>query len=170
MDAAMLMMMRTDYDRIQMKDVTATAGVALGTTYRYFTSKDHLMAEALLRWSEGFPPDPPVSAGRSVDQLKLAFRLAVRAFEPHPTVYGALVLLQAATDPYAVASFDRFALGQTEAFGRFLPRIAPKRRAQIVMVMSAVLDVQLRNWTVGRLSIGDVYRNLDAAAELVLRD
>jgi AcrR family transcriptional regulator len=169
-DAAMLMMMRTDYDRIQMKDVTAAAGVALGTTYRYFASKDHLMGEALVRWSEGFPTDPPVSSGRSVEQLKLAFRLAVRAFEPHPTVYGALVVLQASTDPNAVAAFDRFAVRQTQAFERFLPRIAPQRRAQIVMVMSAVLDVQLRSWTVGRLTIVEVYRNLDAAADLLLRD
>jgi 16S rRNA A1518/A1519 N6-dimethyltransferase RsmA/KsgA/DIM1 with predicted DNA glycosylase/AP lyase activity len=128
------------------------------------------MAEALVRWSEGFPPDPPASAGRSVEQLKLAFRLAVRAFEPHPTVYGALAVLQASADPHAVSAFDRFAVRQTEAFERFLPRIAPKRRTQIVMVMSALLDVQLRRWTLGRISIGEVYRNLDAAAELVLKD
>ena len=43
-----------DYDSLQMKDITAAAGVALGTTYRYFNSKDHLVAEALLAWSEQF--------------------------------------------------------------------------------------------------------------------
>ena len=43
-----------DYDSLQMKDITAAAGVALGTTYRYFSSKDHLVAEALLAWSEQF--------------------------------------------------------------------------------------------------------------------
>ena len=169
-DAAMGMMLRIEYDKIQMKDVTAAAGVALGTTYRYFASKDHLMSEALLRWSEGFPTDPPVSGGRSVDQLKLAFRLAARAFEPHPTMYGALVVLQASTDPHAIEAFDRFASTQTTAFERFLPRIAPARRNRIVMVMSAVLDVQLRNWAVGRIAIADVYRNLDASADLLLRD
>jgi len=33
-----------------------------------------------------------------------------------------------------------------------------------------VLDVQLRNWAVGRIAIADVYRNLDASANLLLRD
>jgi len=168
--AAVGMMLTTEYDRIQMKDVTAAAGVALGTTYRYFTSKDHLMGEALLAWSERFPTEPPSWKGRSVDQLKLAFWLAVRAFEPHPTVYGALVRLQAATDPPAVAAWQRFSERQLGAFEGFLPRIAPERRSQIVLVMSAVLDVELRNWVVGRVPIAHVYRTLDMTAELILGD
>jgi AcrR family transcriptional regulator len=32
------------YDAVQMRDVAARAGVALGTIYRYFSSKDHLLA------------------------------------------------------------------------------------------------------------------------------
>ena len=43
-----------DYERIQVKDVADEAGVALGTLYRYFNSKDHLFALALLDWASGF--------------------------------------------------------------------------------------------------------------------
>ena len=49
-----------DYESLQMKDITAAAGVALGTTYRYFSSKDHLVAEALLAWSEQFKRESDV--------------------------------------------------------------------------------------------------------------
>ena len=52
--ATVQLMSVKDYDSLQMKDITAAAGVALGTTYRYFSSKDHLVAEALLAWSEQF--------------------------------------------------------------------------------------------------------------------
>ena len=52
--ATVQLMVHTDYDSLQMKDITAEAGVALGTTYRYFNSKDHLVAEALLAWAEQF--------------------------------------------------------------------------------------------------------------------
>src|SRR5439155_18432285 len=44
--AAAQFMVATDYDRIQVKDVADAAGVALGTLYRYFNSKDHLFAFA----------------------------------------------------------------------------------------------------------------------------
>ena len=38
------------YDAVQMRDVAARANVALGTIYRYFSSKDHLLAAALVEW------------------------------------------------------------------------------------------------------------------------
>ena len=44
-----------EYDAIQMRDVALEAGVALGTVYRYFTSKEHLYAAALLEWAADFP-------------------------------------------------------------------------------------------------------------------
>ena len=39
------------YDAVQMRDVAASAEVALGTIYRYFPSKDALLAAA---WSSGW--------------------------------------------------------------------------------------------------------------------
>ncbi len=166
--AAIRMMTTTEYDRIQMKDVTALAGVALGTTYRYFSSKDHLFSEALLTWADRFPTQPPAPGRRSVDQLKVAYHTAVRAFEPHPTVYGTIVVLQASSDPYTKRLFDEFATRQEAAFARYLPRISSPRREQIVSVMSAVLDTNLRIWAVGRRSIERVHENINSAAELLL--
>ena len=170
LEAAVELLTTTDYDRIQMKDVTARAGVALGTTYRYFSSKDHLLGEALLAWAQRFPTAPPPKAGgRSVDQLKRAYRTAAKAFEPHHCVYATLHLLQASSDPHAKRLFGQFADRQESAFARFLPRIPSPRRERIVAVMGAVLDSNLRSWAAGRQSIAQVYENIDAAADLLLR-
>ena len=170
-DAAVRLMLTTEYERIQMKDVTAAAGVALGTTYRYFASKEHLFAEALVAWAGRFPEiGGPLSRQRPVDQLRGAYRLAVRAFEPHPTVYGALLVIQTTTDPRAAAVYDEFAARQTDAFAAYLPDVPSPRREEIVMVMGAVLDVNLRAWVGGRVPIGHVYRMIDVAAELLLGD
>jgi|RhiMethySRZTD1v2_1073278.scaffolds.fasta_scaffold02655_21 TetR/AcrR family transcriptional regulator, cholesterol catabolism regulator len=43
-----------------MKDVAERSGVALGTIYRYFSSKDHVAAAALLEWAR------TLDAGRAV--------------------------------------------------------------------------------------------------------
>ena len=40
------------YDAVQMRDVAASAEVALGTIYRYFPSKDALLAAAMVEWME----------------------------------------------------------------------------------------------------------------------
>lgn len=168
-EAAIELMLATDYERIQMKDVSAIAGVALGTTYRYFASKEQLLAEALVAWSDRFPAfEGTVQPGRSVDQLKKAFRRAARAFEPHPTVYGTILVLQATTDPLVVPLYDRFAVSRQQAFARYLPDIPSPRRERIVDVMAAVLDVNLRAWALGRRPMQSVYTALDSAAELLL--
>ena len=38
------------YEAVTMKSVADQSGVALATIYRWFSSKDHLLAEALLSW------------------------------------------------------------------------------------------------------------------------
>ena len=49
-DAAMALGLDGGYDAVQMRDVAARADVAMGTVYRYFTSKDHLLAATLVYW------------------------------------------------------------------------------------------------------------------------
>ena len=166
---ALELMLEREHESIQMKDVAAAAGVALGTVYRYFSSKDHLFAEALLSWSQRFPSGPEVAIdGPSVERLKTAYRRAARAFERHPPVDGHLLAIQATTDHAAAEVFDRFASNQSDAFRSFLPRVPSPRREQIIDVMSAVLDTNLRDWSRGRRPIAVVYEALDVAAELLL--
>ena len=44
LDAAMALADEGGYEAVQMRDVAARADVALGTLYRYFSSKDQLLA------------------------------------------------------------------------------------------------------------------------------
>jgi AcrR family transcriptional regulator len=170
-DAALAMMLQQEHSAIQMKAVSAAAGVALGTTYRYFPSKDQLLAEALAAWADRFPDvRSRLPGGRSVDQLKAVYRLVVRAFEPHPTVYGTLTWLEASGDPVVARTFARFAERTRTAFTDAIPRVSSPRRENLVMVMSSVLDDQLRHWALGLTPIDAVYRSLDVTAELLLGD
>lgn len=165
--AAIDHMLTTDYERIQIRDVAASAEVALGTLYRYFATKDHLFAEALESWANRYPAQEAPVGGRSVDNLKRAFSLAVRGFERNPTVYGTMLVLQVSTDPRAAGLFQQFAAERRAAFELHLPRIEPERRRRIIVVMSSVLDVSLRMWVTGQQSLAEVHEALDSAAELL---
>ena len=160
-----------EYERIQVKDVASAAQVALGTLYRYFSSKDHLFAAALQAWSKGFgghvAERPP--QGTAAERVKFVFRRAARAFERQPQVYGVLLALRASTDPQARALVGAFNQQLTEAFGVVLARQASSRRAGVVSVMSAVLDANLREWHFGHQSMEAVYAAIDEAADLMLR-
>src|SRR6185295_8588435 len=76
-----------EYDSIQMRDVAQESGVALATVYRYFTSKEHLYAAALLEWAGNYPaPGESKRAAHKTDEdrLRALMRRAVRAFERYP--------------------------------------------------------------------------------------
>ena len=67
------------YEAVQMRDVAARADVAMGTVYRYFTSKDHLLAATLVYWVElldtrigQHPPRGDHPADRVLDVLDRA--------------------------------------------------------------------------------------------------
>ena len=164
-------MVAEEYERIQIKDVAESAEVALGTLYRYFVSKEHLFGEALVAWADGFGDalaNRPAS-GAVVDRVKTVYRLAARAFERQPLVYNAMIAIQASGDPRASQAFERFAERQNAAFEGVLDRIPAERRRDVVLVMGAVLDQNLRNWRLGRQPIAAVYESIDRAAELILR-
>ena len=66
-DAAMALGLDGGYEAVQMRDVAARADVAMGTVYRYFTSKDHLLAAALVHWVEQLDTPAGPAAGPGGD-------------------------------------------------------------------------------------------------------
>ena len=68
LDATLALADKGGFEAVQMRDVAAEAGVALGTVYRYFSSKERLLLEANVGQVEalgaGLLDDPPTGASR----------------------------------------------------------------------------------------------------------
>jgi AcrR family transcriptional regulator len=169
--AATRRMVDVDYEKLQVRDVAEEAGVALGTLYRYFTSKDHLFACALLEWGSGFGErlDPKSGTPAAAERVKAVYRRAARAFEREPRVFEVLLQMQASKDPDARSVFAEFSRQSTAALAAALDDIPSPDREDIVAVMGAVLTEGLRARQIGLLSIGDLYARLDRTADLILR-
>ncbi len=172
-EAARRLMGEQDYEDIAVKDVADEAGVALGTLYRYFNSKEHLFACALLSWSQGFGDRLERSAsGSTVDQVRAIYRRAVRAFERQPRVYGVMIQVMGSRDAYATEVFRQFSRRQTAAFGAALDTsgLPEARREDVTAVMGAVLNENLSRWQRGQQPLAAVYRAIDRAAGLIFDD
>lgn len=101
-DAAVELAATGGYDAVQMRDVAARAEVALGTLYRHYPSKDHLLLAALTEQARALrdrmaqrPPEGQDAASRMADVL----RRATRALARRPDLTAALVT--ALTSPEA---------------------------------------------------------------------
>jgi AcrR family transcriptional regulator len=168
--AAITLLEHGEYDEIQMRDVARDAGVALGTVYRYFTSKEHLYAAALLEWAATFPTreQSKRAGGRSDEaQLRALMRRSVRAFERYPQMMRVEIVIESSPDPNARALFDQFAARNHGALMSSLSSIDPETAAAIVETVNSVLATRLRSWALGRITIADVDRSVQQTLDLI---
>jgi len=93
--AAVELAVNGGYEAVQMRDVAARAEVALGTLYRHYPSKDHLLLAALAEQADALrermaqrPPEGADAATRTADVL----HRATRALARRPDLTAALVI------------------------------------------------------------------------------
>jgi AcrR family transcriptional regulator len=82
------------YDAVQMRDVAAKADVALGTIYRYFSSKDHLLAAAMTQWVSDLERrvnQRPAQGDTVAERVMHILRRALRAMDREPRRASAVV-------------------------------------------------------------------------------
>jgi TetR/AcrR family transcriptional regulator, cholesterol catabolism regulator len=171
--AAMELATEGGYDAVQMRDVASEAGVALGTIYRYFTSKDHLLAACQVEFAraeqrrlELRPTKGDAAADRVVDVL----RRATRAQERQPQLTAAMVTAISSPDP-AVSGCQREVTAVMAAvLAGPMGDIDPKLKAEITRALSHVWFSALLGWVNGWTNVGAVGEELESAARLLLRD
>ena len=165
--AALELLEDGEYDTVQIRDVAERADVALGTLYRYFTSKEHLYAAALLEWARGFRVRSQRDAGTDEARLRALLHRAIRAFERRPQLLRAEMVLQSSNDPNARVLFQQFADRHHAVMVDALPGLSADEAAAVVETTSSVMDARLRSWAIGRCSIRDVLAAVDRSVDLI---
>jgi TetR/AcrR family transcriptional regulator, cholesterol catabolism regulator len=167
-----LSLLRThEHNQIQMKDVAAEAGVALGTVYRYFQSKDHLFAEVLAYWAAELRTNVerrPLRGSSNAERLTDVLHRSMRAFQSWPQLARVVMALEASEDPFTREIFARNMARNTEIYVESLRDLPPDVARDVVHVASSVFDLQLRQWVVGAQSIAEVYDRISRSVWLVL--
>ncbi|RYP87060.1 TetR/AcrR family transcriptional regulator [Nocardioides guangzhouensis] len=174
LDATIALASEGGFDAVQMRAVAERADVALGTLYRYFPSKVHLLVSALAREFEqsqaelaGSPAlgDTPHARvmhvlGRSTTYLK-----------QDPLLTEALVRAFMFADAGVSTEINRVGRMLTSALTDAMhPGAEPSEEdVAIAKVIGDVWLAALVGWVTGRTSPGDVEKSLDVAARLLLR-
>ncbi len=169
-DAALALLERRDYQRIQVKDIAEEAGVALGTVYHYFSSKEHIFAEALVKWAATLRTSltrRPLVGESPQSKLTEALHRSVRAFQHQPQLARLVASLELSADAFATEILDRLDMTTTGVYLELLEGIESGRARTIVRTADAVFDSLLRSWSAGRLSIADLYDYLADAVALL---
>jgi TetR/AcrR family transcriptional regulator, cholesterol catabolism regulator len=139
----------SDYDQVKISEVARDSGVALGTLYRYFASKEHLFAAAFVEWQGALKKklEKERPHGESeAERLRDVF---------HQTIRYAADLYQSVSSQF----HDAVQMAFTGPFDT--------DHDAIYGTVNSVLDGSMRSWVMNRATIADVYRNVDNAIRLI---
>ncbi|HXM58242.1 MAG TPA: TetR family transcriptional regulator [Candidatus Dormibacteraeota bacterium] len=175
LDAAVSLAAEGGYDAVQMREVAVRAEVALGTLYRYFVSKEHLLVSALAGEVAGIrerlsekPPRGENDAERVMDVI----RRSMRSLQRQPNVIAAMLKSLISTGPGVGDTVGPIGAQMTDivvAAMRHDPATAERDRA-VAQVIQQVWLASLLWWVAGRAPAGVVDENVARAVELLLGD
>lgn len=174
LDATIALASQGGFDAVQMRAVAEQADVALGTLYRYFPSKIHLLVTALAREFERVeqamkarPPRGETSADRVLEVMKRASR----GMQGDPHLTEALTRAFMFADSSASAEIEVVGLQLTRMFARAMNPGVEEITDDDVAVARVIGDVWLSalvGWVTGRNSPSQTAAHLDKAVELIL--
>lgn len=169
--AAMELAAEGGYDAVQMRDVAARAQVALGTIYRYFSSKDHLLAACQVEWAGEVQrrlQTRPLKGDTPADRVTEIVARAYRTLEKSPKLTAALLTSISSPDP-AVADCQR---DMSQIMGSVLRSamdgVDDDTAAGAARVLSHVWFTALMGWVNGWHTMGPVPDEVERAAHLLL--
>lgn len=159
-----------EYDQVKVSDVARDSGVALGTLYRYFASKEHLFAAAFVEWQgalkKKLEKERPQGASEA-ERLRDVFHQTIRAFQLQPQFYRVVMMLNATTDAYAADLYQSVSSQFHDAVQMAFDGPFDTDHDAIYGTVNSVLDGSLRSWVMNRATIQDVYANVDNAIRLI---
>ena len=185
LDATIALASAGGFEAVQMRAVAERADVALGTLYRYFPSKIHLLVSALARELESARAGldrTTIPGDTAADRVMHVLGRTTRSLQRDPHLTEALT---------RAFMFADASVGQEIAVvGRHVSRILTRAMRepgagesrpgeadaepseQDVAIAKVIGDVWLASqvqWVTGRASADDVGRSLDVAVRLLLR-
>lgn len=170
-DAAFELGAEGGYDAVQMRDVAATANVALATIYRNFSSKDHLLAAAMTEWTgrlrDRVATRPP-HEGTATEQMIEVLGRACSAMERQPKLSMALVRALSSSDAGVRQSGTEVRSSIASVGDDILAHLDPEVRADILAVLGHVWYSSLVGWANGRSSFDTVTTELERACRVLI--
>jgi len=170
-DSALELLACTPYEKIQMREVAEDAGVALGTLYRYFNSKEHLFASVVVKWAARFDDrvhSRPLRGATNEERLVDVYSRAVRALQRMPQFLPAIRVVGASEDPYAIESLAALDHLTETTYRRALDGIDEADGRLIIYSATMVMNGLLGRWMQGCATIEQVYDDMRRAIHVIV--
>ena len=177
LDATIALATEGGFDAVQMRTVADDAEVALGTLYRYFPSKIHLLVSALDREferAEKRTAELAVPGETPHERVMFILGRTTAALQKSPLLTEAMVRAFMFADASVAGEIHQVGTRLITMISRAMAGSpdhaeATEEEAAIVRVISDVWLAALVGWVTGRTAAEDVAKQIDVAVGLLLR-
>jgi AcrR family transcriptional regulator len=177
LDATIALANEGGFDAVQMREVADNADVALGTLYRYFPSKVHLLVTALGRQFERVEAQAqgrPVPGDTPHERVMHVLGVTTKAMQKQPQLTEALTRAFMFADASVAEEIHYVGMKLTAIIthaieGTDEAREPTEEDTAIVRVIGDVWLSALMGWVTGRTTADEVERSMDVAVRLLLR-
>jgi AcrR family transcriptional regulator len=175
LDATIALASEGGFDAVQMRAVAEQADVALGTLYRYFPSKIHLLVSALGREFDGaeqafarreIPGDTPA------ERVRFVLRRIARGLQGDRHLAEALTRSFMFADSSVQAEIHHVGMTLTRILTRAIRPDLDEVSDDDVATARVIGDVWLSalvGWVTGRMTDEEIAAHMDRAVQLILR-
>ncbi|NLE78702.1 MAG: cholesterol catabolism transcriptional regulator KstR [Rhodococcus sp.] len=172
LDATLALATKGGYEAVQMRAVAERADVAVGTLYRYFPSKVHLLVSALGRELDRIDSrgkNPPGDNQR--ERMQTILSQITRSMQRDPLLTEAMTRAFMFADASAAAEVEQVGSLMDRLFVRAMTDGEPtEEQYAVARVISDVWLSNLVAWLTRRSSATDVAKRLELTVELLLGD
>lgn len=172
LDSTLALASKGGYEAVQMRAVAERADVAVGTLYRYFPSKVHLLVSALSREFEKIDSRRKLPPGQTPqERMHLILGQITRAMQRDPLLTEAMTRAFMFADASAAAEVDQVGRLMDRLFAKAMSDGEPTElQLSIARVISDVWLSNLVAWLTRRSSATDVAARLELTVDLLLGD
>ena len=174
LDATIALASRGGFDAVQMRAVAEQADVALGTLYRYFPSKIHLLVSALGREferAEASGRDKPIPGDTPHERVMHVLTRTTRGLQGEPHLTEALTRAFMFADASVQNEIHHVGMLLTSMLTRAMHPGKTELTEEDVAIARVIGDVWLSalvGWVTGRTTSEDVTKQMDVAVRLLL--
>jgi AcrR family transcriptional regulator len=180
LDVAIELAEKGGFDNVRQRDVAAAAGVALGTLYKRFRSKEDILCAALDREAEELErrmEKNPIKGESPLDRATALFNLMTRGLCRKPNYARAVIRAMASGVPETagkIAAYHGRITGLVIAAMRSVGRIGPETRpapskeeTQLAQVLQQLWFANLVGWSAGLFPQSEIIEHLHDAGALL---
>jgi AcrR family transcriptional regulator len=175
LDVAVELAAAGGYENVRQRDVADQAGIALGTLYKSFISKEHILSAAMAREADELDrrlKSRPPAGKNPTERLQALFKILTRAMCQKPKLARAVIRATASGQPEVAAQVIAYqgrmnaiigAVMQGEGAGEI-----DTRQVALATLLQQIWFASLVAWSAGIFSQTSVNDHMNQAIELVL--